>query len=111
MCNEDELQWLLFSVISLHIEHWNFAWIDPPINESTRLPILPVIIIKKINGIVTFHIKPTIAIIVAPNMDPIVPRNDIAPEVPFGTLINFIIWKVQSNIFSKYRSLLNYIVI
>ena len=30
------------------------------------------------------------AIVVAPNTDPIVPRNDIAPEVPFGTLVNLI---------------------
>ena len=32
------------------------------------------------------------AIVVAPNIDPIVPRKDIAPDVPFGTFDNLIKW-------------------
>ena len=46
-------------------------------------------IVSKVTAVIKFY-ETNVCVIIAPNIDPIVPRNDMAPEVPFGTLANLI---------------------
>ena len=89
---EGKLQWFLFSVILLHSGQWKVAWTNPPNNESTRLPAVPVKIIIPRSEIGKPNCTPVMPITVAPKTDPNVPNNDMPPEVPFATVFNLVIW-------------------
>ena len=79
-------------MILLHSVHWKVAWIDPPINESTRQPAVPEIIIIPRCDAGKPNCTPVTPITVAPKTDPNVPSNDMPPDVPFITDFNLVIW-------------------